>query len=65
MNFISLLTSLKGFPPNRIIIGGYGQGGALALHSGLLLQEKVAGIVALSAWLPLMYNCYRVRMSLD
>ncbi len=65
MNFTSLLISLKGIPANRIIVGGFGQGGALALHSALLFEERVAGIVALSSWLPLLYNCYRVRISLN
>ncbi len=42
---------------NRIIIGGFGQGGAMAFHSALTFQEenpgeKFAGIVALSCWLP-------------
>ncbi|KAK2194173.1 hypothetical protein NP493_2g19021 [Ridgeia piscesae] len=44
----------KGIPRSRIIVGGFSQGGATALYSLLAFpQEPVAGIVALSSWLPL------------
>lgn len=42
-----------GIPANRIIVGGFSQGGALALHAGLTSTHTVGGIVALSCWLPL------------
>jgi predicted esterase len=42
-----------GIPPNRIVIGGFSQGGATALYSGLTSDKDLAGIVALSTWLPL------------
>lgn len=42
-----------GIPANRIVIGGFSQGGALALYSALKFPQKVAGVVALSCWLPL------------
>lgn len=42
-----------GIPSERIIIGGFSQGGGLALYSGLTFQKKLAAIVALSCWLPL------------
>lgn len=41
-----------GIPSNRIILGGFSQGGALALYTGLTMEEPLAGIVALSCWLP-------------
>lgn len=41
-----------GVPSNRIVVGGFSQGGALALHAGLTFPERLAGIVALSCWLP-------------
>lgn len=41
-----------GVPPERILIGGFSQGGALALHAGLTYPQRLAGIVALSCWLP-------------
>eukprot|EP00607_Mallomonas_marina_P002878 CAMPEP_0182429122 /NCGR_PEP_ID=MMETSP1167-20130531/25533_1 /TAXON_ID=2988 /ORGANISM="Mallomonas Sp, Strain CCMP3275" /LENGTH=242 /DNA_ID=CAMNT_0024612469 /DNA_START=240 /DNA_END=968 /DNA_ORIENTATION=+ len=42
-----------GIPSSRILIGGFSQGGALALHIALRVQLQLAGCVALSAWLPL------------
>ncbi len=43
----------NGIPPHRIIIGGFSQGGALAIHAGLTYNKKLAGVVSLSGWLPL------------
>ncbi|KAG4072349.1 hypothetical protein HA402_004281 [Bradysia odoriphaga] len=43
----------SGIPSNRIILGGFSQGGALALYAGLTFAEPLAGIMALSCWLPL------------
>lgn len=42
-----------GIPTTRIVLGGFSQGGALAMYSALTFPEPLAGIVALSAWLPL------------
>lgn len=42
-----------GIPANRIILGGFSQGGALALYTGLTSTQALGGIVALSCWLPL------------
>ena len=41
----------RGVPASRIVIGGFSQGGAVALYSGLRHREKLAGIVALSCYL--------------
>jgi lysophospholipase-2 len=35
------------------VIGGFSQGGALALYSALLFPKPLAGVIALSCWLPL------------
>uniref|UniRef100_A0A8C5DMV3 palmitoyl-protein hydrolase n=1 Tax=Gouania willdenowi TaxID=441366 RepID=A0A8C5DMV3_GOUWI len=43
----------NGIPPHRIILGGFSQGGALALYTALTSQHQLAGVVALSCWLPL------------
>jgi len=43
----------NGIPSNRIILGGFSQGGALALHSALTYTQPLGGVVALSCWLPL------------
>lgn len=42
-----------GIPAKRIMLGGFSQGGALALYAGLTLAEPLAGIIAFSCWLPL------------
>ena len=42
-----------GVAANRIILGGFSQGGALAIYSALTYKASLAGIVALSCWLPL------------
>jgi predicted esterase len=42
-----------GIPANRIVLGGFSQGGAMALLTGLTSKAKLAGVVSLSAWLPL------------
>jgi phospholipase/carboxylesterase len=42
-----------GIAPDRIVIAGFSQGGAMALHSGLRCEQPLAGILALSAYLPL------------
>jgi len=42
----------RGIPASRIVLAGFSQGGALALHAGLRHAERLAGIVALSTFLP-------------
>ena len=41
----------RGVPASRILLAGFSQGGAMALHVGLRYPEKLAGIMALSAYL--------------
>uniref|UniRef100_A0A8C4GV33 palmitoyl-protein hydrolase n=1 Tax=Dicentrarchus labrax TaxID=13489 RepID=A0A8C4GV33_DICLA len=43
----------NGIPPHRIMLGGFSQGGALSLYTALTCQHQLAGVVALSCWLPL------------
>lgn len=43
----------KGIASNKILLGGFSQGGALALHISLRSPLTLAGCVALSSWLPL------------
>ena len=43
----------NGIDPSRIMIGGFSQGGALSMYIGLSGKYKLAGIIALSCWLPL------------
>eukprot|EP00741_Cyanophora_paradoxa_P019481 tig00021127_g18806.t1 len=42
-----------GIAPNRIVLAGFSQGGAIALYSGLTANKTLGGIVGLSCWLPL------------
>lgn len=43
----------RGIGPRNIVLAGFSQGGALALHTGLRYPEKLAGVMALSCNLPL------------
>jgi phospholipase/carboxylesterase len=43
----------RGIPHERIVLAGFSQGCAMALHTGLRLPDPLAGIIALSGYLPL------------
>ena len=43
----------RGIPYEHIVLAGFSQGCAMALHTGLRLQQRLAGIMALSGYLPL------------
>ena len=43
----------KGIKANRIVLAGFSQGGAIALHAGLRYPQRLAGIMALSTYLPI------------
>jgi len=43
----------RGVATAQIVLAGFSQGGALALHTGLRYPDKLAGIMALSTYLPL------------
>jgi len=43
----------RGSPASRIILAGFSQGGAIALHTGLRHPERLAGIMALSTYVPM------------
>jgi phospholipase/carboxylesterase len=42
-----------GVPAGRIVIAGFSQGGAITLHTGVRHGQKLAGLLALSTYLPL------------
>jgi phospholipase/carboxylesterase len=42
----------RGIPARAIVLAGFSQGGALALHTGLRHPERLAGVMALSCFLP-------------
>ena len=43
----------RGIAPDRIVLAGFSQGGAIALQTGLRHPERLAGVMALSTYLPL------------
>ena len=43
----------RGIPAKNIVLAGFSQGSAMALHTGLRFPQPLAGIMALSGYLPL------------
>jgi phospholipase/carboxylesterase len=43
----------RGVPARRILLGGFSQGCAIALGAGLRYRERLAGLVAMSGYMPL------------
>ena len=46
----------RGIKSENIILAGFSQGGAIALHTALRYEKPIAGIMALSTYLPLAYT---------
>lgn len=44
----------RGIPTRNIVLAGFSQGCAMTLHTGLRHPEKLAGLVGLSGYLPLI-----------
>jgi len=42
----------RGTKAGRLVLAGFSQGGAIALHTGLRHPERIAGIMALSTYVP-------------
>jgi phospholipase/carboxylesterase len=42
----------RGIPAHRIVLAGFSQGGAVSLYTAARLQDTLAGVMALSAYLP-------------
>jgi phospholipase/carboxylesterase len=42
-----------GFDSTHIFLAGFSQGGAMALHTALHYEQRLGGVIALSAYLPL------------
>lgn len=53
----------SGLSSNRIVIAGFSQGGAIALHTALRYPQQLAGVIALSTYLPLRDTLTRERAS--
>ncbi|HAM55884.1 MAG: carboxylesterase [Candidatus Rokubacteria bacterium RBG_16_73_20] len=43
----------RGVPAGRLVLAGFSQGGAIALQTGLRHPERLAGVLAISCYLPL------------
>ena len=43
----------RGIDPGQIVVAGFSQGGAIAINTVLRSSGNLAGLLALSAWLPL------------
>ncbi len=43
----------RGVPSARVVLAGFSQGGAIALQTGLRHPQRLAGIMALSTYLPI------------
>jgi phospholipase/carboxylesterase len=43
----------RDIPHDKIVLAGFSQGGAIALHTALRHPHRLAGLMALSTWLPL------------
>ncbi len=46
----------RGIPTDSIVLAGFSQGAALALHTALRFPERLAGIIGLSTYLPLAWT---------
>ena len=53
----------RGVAAERILLAGFSQGGAMALHTGLRYPEKLGGILSLSCYVPLAGTLARERHS--
>lgn len=43
----------RGIPPQRLLLAGFSQGGAITLAAGLARAQPLAGLIALSTYLPM------------
>ena len=55
-----LITDLEalGIPRHRIVLGGFSQGAAMALYTGLRQKRALGGIIALSGYVPLAVELF-------
>ncbi|HWW19737.1 MAG TPA: alpha/beta fold hydrolase [Steroidobacteraceae bacterium] len=53
----------RGIVNGRIVLAGFSQGGAMSLYIGARYPAKIAGIVALSCYLPLASNFAAERLA--
>jgi phospholipase/carboxylesterase len=53
----------RGMPAERVVLAGFSQGGAIALHTALRERRSLAGVLALSTYLPLADTLEHERSS--
>lgn len=51
----------RGIAAERIVLAGFSQGGAIALHTGLRQSSRLAGVMALSTYLPMESTLHEER----
>ena len=51
----------RGIPCERIVLAGFSQGGAITLQTGLRYPQRLAGLLALSTYLPLLDSTAKER----
>lgn len=51
----------RGVPASRIVLAGFSQGGVIALQAGLRYPKSLAGLLALSCYLPLAATLEKER----
>lgn len=55
--------NMRGVPSSRIVLAGFSQGCAMTLHTGIRFKEKLAGLMGLSGYLPLIDLAVQERHS--
>ena len=55
----------KGIPHNKIVLAGFSQGGAIVLQTALRHRERLAGVMALSTYLPLSKTLAKERAAIN
>ena len=69
VNWINTLISIEetehNIPPNRIIIGGLSQGGAVSLLTTITTKKPLAGLFALSTYVPLRRKTSEVILAIS
>jgi phospholipase/carboxylesterase len=55
----------RGIPHNKIVLAGFSQGGAIVLQTALRQRERLAGLMALSTYLPLSKTLGKERAAVN
>jgi phospholipase/carboxylesterase len=55
----------RGIPARRIVLAGFSQGGAIVLQTALRHPERLAGVMALSTYLPLQEKLDQERNAMN